>query len=180
MMLMKHSETLETACRSYEEDLVLYYYGEDAETDRNRVEIHIKSCSRCSRFLDDLHKLLPQMAQAKELPPSFWDRYYREMADKLTIQRERSAWWRNAFTPMRFWAVPAFGTVAVAVLALALIFGKGGWNHPAVRTQEKIPQEIMADSKQLEFFNSMDMLESLPVLEALDGPKSDATTSRSS
>jgi hypothetical protein len=180
MAMLERSEKLESACRDFEEDLVLYYYGEGAAEERNRVEAHVKACARCSRFLDDLRKLLPQMAQPKELPPSFWDRYYREMVDKLAIEQQRKFWWRNLFTPMRFWAVPAFGTVAIAVLAIALIFGKDGWRQNSNRVKETIPQEIMADSKQLEFFNSMDMLESLPFLEALDGTKKEATDSRSS
>ena len=69
--MMGRSGKLETACRDFEEDLVLYYYGEGSEAERSRVESHVKACSRCSRFLDDLRKLLPQIARPEELPQSF-------------------------------------------------------------------------------------------------------------
>ena len=177
---MAHADKLESACRDFEEDLVLYYYGEGAEAERSRVENHFKACSRCSRFLSDLRKLLPQMAQPSEMPDSFWNDYYREMVDKLTAQRERNLWWKNLFAPMRLWIMPAFGTAAVAVLAVGLVLGKGGWTFQSGRPQQKIPQEILTDVRQLEFFNSMDMLESLRLLERLDGTKTESTGSQNS
>jgi hypothetical protein len=178
--MMAHADKLESACRDFEEDLVLYYYGEGAEAERSRVENHFKACSRCSRFLGDLRKLLPQMAQPREMPDSFWNDYYREMVDKLTAQRERNLWWKNFFAPMRLWIIPAFGTAAVAVLAFGLVLGKGGWTFQSSRPQQKIPQEVLTDVRQLEFFNSMDMLESLRFLERLDGTKTESTGSQNS
>jgi anti-sigma factor RsiW len=177
--MIGHSRNLEPACREFEEDLVLYYYGEGSEAERSRVENHANSCSRCSRFLSDLHKLLPRMSQPTELPQSFWDNYHREMVDKLAVQRERNIWWRNFFAPARLWVLPAFGTAAVAVLAIALVLGKGGSSFQPNRTQQNLPPEILTDAKQLEFFNSMDMLESLHLLEALDGSKTDPASQRS-
>jgi hypothetical protein len=177
--MMGHSRKLETACRDFEADLVLYYYGEGSEAERSRVENHAIRCSRCSRFLNDLGKLLPQMARPKELPQSFWDNYYREMVGKLAAQRERNAWWQGFFAPIHAWLLPAFGTAAVAVLAVALVVGKGGFSLHPNRAQQNLPQEILTDAKQLEFFNSMDMLESLHLLEALDSPKTEATSQSS-
>jgi len=169
--MIERKQTLETACRDFEEDLVLYYYGDDSEAERGRVEVHIRTCVRCQRFLDDLRRLLPQMAQPESLPQSFWDGYYRETVAKIAAQRDRSSWWRNFLAPMRAWALPVLATASVAVLAVGLLIGKGGWNPQAVRPRANIPQEILTDASQLEFFNSMDMIESLPALEALDGGK---------
>ena len=168
---MERKPTLENACWEFEEDLVLYYYGDGSERERSRVEVHVQSCARCGRFLDDLRRVLPQMAQPESLPQSFWDGYYRETVAKLAAQRERSSWWRNLLTPMRAWAVPVFATAAVAVLAIALVVGKGAWNFQSAGSRANIPQEVLTDAGQLEFFNSMDIIESLSVLEALDGGK---------
>jgi hypothetical protein len=178
--MMGRADKLENACRDFEEDLVLYYYGEGAETERSRVEGHFKACSRCSRFLGDLRRLLPQMAQPSEMPESFWNNYYREMVDKLAVQRARSAWWKSLFAPVRVWMIPAFGTVAVAVLAIGLVIEKGDWTFHSSGTQQSIPKEVLTDDRQLEFFNSMDMLESLRVLEALDGSKPESGGSQNS
>ena len=177
---MGRVDKLENACRDFEEDLVLYYYGEGSETERSRVEGHFKACSRCSRFLGDLRRLLPQMVQPQEMPESFWNNYYQEMVDKLAVQRARGAWWKTLLAPVRVWMIPAFGTAAVAVLAIGLVLGKGGWTFQSSRPQQNIPQEVLTDTKQLEFFNSMDMLESLRLLEALDGTKPESRSSQNS
>jgi hypothetical protein len=168
---------LEPACSVFEEDLVLYYYGDGSAEDRCRVETHIGGCARCQRFLQDLKVLLPQIAKPTELPPTFWDNYYREMTEKLSVERERKAWWRSWFAPMNIWLVPAFGTVAMAVLAFALVIGKGHWQGETKNIDEAIPQEVIADGKQLEFFDSLDMLEALRAQEQNQGTSNQATAS---
>lgn len=175
--MKKHMEPLATMCKELEEDLVLHYYGEDADAERCRLEQHLSGCVGCRRFLDDLHKLLPQMATPKDLPQSFWDNYYRETVAKLAVQQERKHWWRNLFAPMRTWMVPAFGTAAVAAIAFGVILGTGNFNFLTGKSQLRIPQEVIADSNQLEFFESLDMLESLSALEGGETTKAEANTS---
>jgi putative zinc finger protein len=177
---MKTTLKLPNACKDFEEDLVLYYYGETNDAEKHRVAEHLSACARCQGFLDDLHRLLPQMARTEDLPQSFWDDYYRETVAKLSQQEERKYWWRALFTPMRVWMVPAFGTVAMAILVIGLLFGKGDLNLFMHRPLEKIPQEILADENQLQFFESMDLLESLGKLEIQDEHGSDSTNTQSS
>jgi len=171
MVMTERGDTLRTACKDFEEDLVLYYYGDGSAAERSRVEGHLQGCSSCQEFLDDLRKLLPKMAKPSELPPTFWDNYYNEMVQKLAVYEERHAWWKSWFAPMRGWMLPAFGTAAVAALAIGLVIGRGHWHYPFSQTQERIPQEILADTNQLEFFESMDLLENLSSLETQDGSK---------
>jgi hypothetical protein len=171
-MVMKVTrDTLPTACTDFEEDLVLHYYGDGSVAERNRVEAHLQECAPCRAFLEDLRKLLPQMAKPNDLPQSFWDNYYRETLEKIASLEERKFWWRNLFAPVRAWMLPAFGTAAVAVLAVALVLTKGHWNFSVKQPGESIPQEILIDTNQLEFFRSMDMLEALSKLETLEGTK---------
>jgi len=177
---MKNRAPLETACKQYEEDLVLHYYGENSDDERRRVQDHLIACRPCRRFTDDLRRLLPQIADAEEMPQTFWDDYYRETLSKLAEHEERKYWWRSLFQPMRTWMVPAFGTAAVAVLVVGLMFGKGNLRLFVEPPPERIPQEILADKNQLEFFESMDMLEALGKLENQDDPNTDATNSDSS
>jgi hypothetical protein len=172
---MKVSTPLEGACKQYEEDLVLHYYGDIAEGEQVRIERHLAECDPCRRFLADLRSLLPQITRSEELPRSFWDSYYRETLAKLAAHDEKKFWWRSWFVPVRGWMMPAFGTLTAAVLVIGLMFGKDNLKLFVDPKMEKIPQEIMADQNQLEFFKSMDMLEALDNLEAQDEPKSDAT-----
>ena len=169
--MKEQSDTLRTACKDFEEDLVLYYYGDSSESERIRVQDHLQTCSSCREFLEDLRKLLPQMAKPSELPAAFWDNYYDEMVQKLAAHEERRAWWKNWFVPIRTWMVPAFGTAVVAALAIGLVISRGNWDYPFSQTQVQIPQEILSDTNQLEFFKSMDMLETLSSLEGQDGTK---------
>jgi hypothetical protein len=169
-------KALETMCKELEEDLVLYYYGEIADNEKRRLEQHIDKCVGCGRFIEDLHRLLPQMAVPEELPQSFWDNYYRETVAKLAQQREQKFYWRNLFAPMRMWIIPAFGTAVVAALAFGVVLSKGNLYSLYNQPQEIIPREIVTDTEQLEFFRSLDMLESLSVLEGLETSRAEAHT----
>ena len=177
---MKKNSPLSGACKKYEEDLVLYYYGESSAEDGYRVERHLSECLDCRRFVDDLRGLLPQMAKMQELPQTFWDSYYRETVAKLNQRAERNDWWRNLLAPMKTWLVPAFGTAAVVVLALGLLFGRGSSPLFIDGSSADLPEEIIADANQLEFFNSLDMLESLGQIEEQDGGRVNPKSDRSS
>ncbi len=177
---MTKNSPLSGACKKYEEDLVLYYYAEGSAADSQRVEQHLSECLACRRFVDDLSGLLPQMAKSQELPQTFWDSYYRETVVKLRERKAENHCWRNFFTPRKTWLVPAFGTAVVAVLALGLLFAKGSLPLLIDGTSAKLPEAIIADANQLEFFRSLDMLESLSQLEEHDGGRAKPKSDRSS
>ena len=176
---MKQRAPLQSACKSFEEDLVLYYYGETDEVEQRRVQQHLSQCVSCQGFLDDLRRWLPQIAKSEPMAPAFWDDYYRETVTKLARQEERKHWWRALLAPRPMWMVPAFGTVGVAILVVGLLFGKGNLSSFIQRPAERIPQEILADENQLQFFESMDLLESLGKLEAQDEQKPEALSPQS-
>ena len=77
---------------------------------------------------------------------------------------------------MRMWMIPAFGTAVVAALAFGVVLSKGNLNSLYNQPQEIIPREIVTDTEQLEFFRSLDMLESLSVLEGLETSRAEAHT----
>jgi hypothetical protein len=176
---MKARAPLASACKQYEEDLVLHYYGETSHDERSKIENHLADCMSCKSFLDDLRRLLPQITQTEKMPQSFWDNYYRQTVAKLADYDERKFSWRAFFAPMRMWMVPAFGTVVAAVLVVGLMFGKDNIRLFVEPRAERIPQEIIADKNQLEFFESMEIIEALGKLEAQDEPKTDVTPSES-
>jgi len=168
---------LEGACKDYEEDLVLYYYGDCGAAERATIEKHLVQCLRCGKFVDDLGRVLPQMAPKPELPQAFWDSYFRETMAKLEEQTERQSWWRRWLAPMNGWLVPALGTAAVAVLAIVLVLEKREVATTIDAASSTIPAEVLVDSNQLEFFKSLDILESLSTLEAQDSVKPEPKTS---
>jgi hypothetical protein len=177
---MTRNALLETACKNFEEDLVLYYYGETSDAEGRRIERHLSDCQSCGRFVGDLRRLLPQMAPSEEISQSFWDSYYRETLAKLAQQEERKYWWRNLLAPMKVWMLPAFGTVAVAALAIGLVLGKGDSQRFSERPSDTIPQEILADANQLEFFESLDMFVWLSKIKEQDEQKAEPKANQSS
>ncbi len=171
-------EPLAGACKQYEEDLVLYYYGETGASEGVATERHLAQCPPCAKFVADLGRLLPQMAPKPELSQQFWDNYFRETVAKLDAQAERQNWWRRGTAPLNGWLVPAFGTMAVALLAFVLVLEKGYLPSATDSTATNIPAEVLVDSNQLEFFKSLDILESLSKLEEQDGAKLERKNSK--
>jgi hypothetical protein len=169
---------LEGACKGYEEDLVLYYYAETGANARAAIEQHLALCLHCRKFVDDLGRVLPQMTPKPELPQMFWDNYFRETVAKLDEQSARQHWWRRWFAPVNGWLVPAFGTVAIAVFAIVLMLEKGDFKSMTETAPVNIPAEVLVDSNQLEFFKSLEILESLSTLEKQDGAKPEGKTSQ--
>ncbi len=48
---MTSNVPFDSACKSFEEDLVLYYYGEISDTERRPIEQHLSSCQSCQQIL---------------------------------------------------------------------------------------------------------------------------------
>ena len=76
-------------CTNFEQDLVLYYYGECDRKDHLRVETHLEGCGSCRRFLDELCRLLPLTSKLDQPDEAFWDAYSREIHGKLAEVREK-------------------------------------------------------------------------------------------
>ena len=156
-------------CRDLEEDLVLYYYCELAESDRHRCEAHLKDCESCRATLAAMSKLLPMTAAHDEPPPAFWDNYSREVRQKLDLAAERKTWWRSLaglFAPI---PMPALATAAMLLLALALTFGKGLWQPSTPAPDDEAFMEVLPMAEQLDFFSDMELLDNLELLETLGG-----------
>ena len=113
------------ACAAREPDLVLYYYG-DLESDaRTGMETHLRDCAGCRSYLEELRSLLPGIAAADEPPEPFWDRYRREMRQKLDDAAETKSWWQRLGTLVQPWPIPAIATAAMVALALAVTLQSG-------------------------------------------------------
>ncbi len=163
---MANTTSTQTACKEYEEDLVLYYYGECSGKESERIQAHVKGCAPCSRFLDELRALLPLTVKIDEPSQPFWDSYSREVRQRLAAPGERTSWWEGIFSFLRPWRVPALATAMVFILALTLTLTKGTWRTRGdVPPKEETLLEVLPMAENLEFFKSMDFLDSLDLLE---------------
>ena len=173
--MVEHKDSFRQACKDFEEDLVLYYYGESREPEAHRVEEHLKECASCERFLEELRAYLPLTGEPQDPPQAFWNSYYRELKEKLAAQDERAPWWRRLFVLSHPWSVPALGTAVALIFALTLTFGKGIGRFKISSIQDEVPPEIRAAADNIDFFETMDLLESIELLEALEQTRSAPT-----
>ncbi len=158
-------------CENFEQDLVLYYYGECGRKDRLRVETHLEGCGSCRRFLEELRQLLPLTSKLDEPDEAFWDAYSREIHGKLAEIREKPFWWNKLLTFIHPWPVPALATALILVVALTLTFTKGMWRSQGTPPEEMTLLEILPVAENLEFFKAMEVLDALDLLEDVGGGK---------
>jgi anti-sigma factor RsiW len=168
--MAQHNKATDTACKPFEEDLVLYYYGELGGDERAAVESHLPVCQPCRLYLKELESILPLTVKPDAPPQSFWDDYSREMRRKLAEASERRSWWQSLALFSRPWAIPASATAVVALLALTLTFGKGFWTSKEVPRDDEAFMEILPMAESLEFFETMEVLDTMDLLENMRIP----------
>jgi anti-sigma factor RsiW len=166
----QHDEAVTIACKLFEEDLVLYYYGELRGDERAAVEGHLPACESCRLYLKELESILPLAVKPDAPPQAFWDDYSREMRHKLAEAGERRSWWRSLALFLQPWAIPASATAIVAALALTFTFGKGLWSSKEVSQEDQAVVEILPMAENLEFFKTMEVLDAMDFLENMRGP----------
>ena len=156
-------------CPEQEENLVLLHYGDLGALETNAVRAHTESCAACAGYLKDLRALLPLTVEAAEPAPAFWSDYSRELRRKIDAAAESKSWTQRIadfFQPR--WA-PVFATAVMITLAVTFTLGRGVWG-PGEREQEEAALfEILPVAENLEFFNAMDVLDHLDVLESMGG-----------
>lgn len=157
---------LQRSCKEFEEDLVLYHYGECGPAEQGRIEKHLEDCGGCNRFLADLSRLLPLTVKPDEPPEPFWASYSGEMRAKLTAAEQRGAWREALVSLLPPWRVPALAAALVLILALTLTLSKRAWRAPDLSSEEEAMMEILPMAENLEFFRAMELLDSLDFLEA--------------
>jgi hypothetical protein len=157
-----------SACKEFEERLVLHYFDDCPPQEAGQVERHLGQCAACRRFLEDLRGILPKTRRLKEMPRGYWDDYYAEMIDKLDGADRRSSWRLKWLDSLRPWTVPAVATAAAVILTLTLAFTRGLRWMSEGPPKDRVPGEILSDPGRLEFFSAMDLLESLTFLESLE------------
>jgi hypothetical protein len=157
---------LSTPCRKFEEDLVLFHYGDLRGPERDALQSHVSGCAGCSGFLKELGKLLPLMVKNDEPGQTFWDDYSRELRHKLAAAAENRPWWQS-FTIFQPRMISAAAAAAVVVVALVLTLGRGIWPTRDVPHDDAAMMEALPLAENLEFFKAMDVLDDLDLLESM-------------
>ena len=167
--MMRREKLPQGGCKKFEADLVLYYYHECRDPERQRLEAHLSGCNGCAAFLAGLKSVLPLTVESDDPPASFWERYSREIQAKLSAADQKSSWWGRFVLFLQPWPVPVLATALVLILAVALTFTKGKWRSEEFLAEEEALLEILPLAENLEFFRTMEVLDTMDLLEAGGG-----------
>lgn len=161
-----------TACNEFEQDLVLYHYGELSGDGRDQLASHLRACPACASYLKELAALLPLTVNTDEPGQEFWQNYSREMRHKLADLQEKKSWWQALQTALRPWTLPALA--GTAVIALAVTLNTSNKTTTDVPSADPALMEVLPMAENLELFNNMDVLENIEVLEVMEGSGNEA------
>jgi hypothetical protein len=168
-----NSKSLVSPCAEHEENLVMFHYGDLDSGASATLQAHLGACAPCASYLKGLETLLPLTLETDRPPEVFWTDYNRELRRKLDQASEKKSWMRSLgdfFQPR--W-IPALGTAAAVALALAVTLSRDIWRAQPPSQQEAAIMEMLPVAEHLEFFKTMDVLDSLDLLESM-GAQSNA------
>ena len=161
-----------TACNEFEQDLVLYHYGELTGDSRDQLASHLRACPACASYLKELTTLLPLTVNIDEPGQEFWQNYSREMRHKLADVQEKKSWLQALQAVLRPWTLPALA--GTAVIALAVTLNTSNQTTTDVPSADPALMEVLPMAENLELFNNMDVLENIEVLEVMEGSGNEA------
>jgi hypothetical protein len=171
---MAMSENLSKAgCREFEEDLVLFHYGELDESASENIISHLKSCTACRESFDEMKLLMPMTIIRDEPPETFWSEYSRELRQKIDAVAEKPSWWEQLVSWIRPLPLPALAACAVVLLALTFTVGKKYWDIPDAPGDDDVIA-IMSTSQDLDLIENLELLDALDVLEVMGTDKGKA------
>lgn len=156
---LSHSE-----CREFEEDLVLFHYGELGDLAREKLDSHLKGCTACRYSLDNLKALMPMTITRDQPPETFWSDYSRELRHKLDAVSAKPSWWEELVSWIR--PLPALATGAIVLLALTFTMGKKYWDKPDGPFDDEVAA-IISTSQDLDLLKNLEILDALDVLESM-------------
>lgn len=161
------NKTLGHPCQEMEEDLVLLHYGDLPTAERDLLQNHLGGCAGCADYLKELTTLLHLTVKPDEPPQTFWTDYSRELRHKIAEASETKSWRQRLSHLFQPRLVPVFAAAAMVALALTITFGKGMWRTSDVPQEDAAMLEALPVAENLEFFNTMDVLDDLDLLESM-------------
>lgn len=146
-----------------ERELVPFLRGELGAAERQRVALHLEGCRECRDTVDDVRRILEDLARAVPAPPEIhWGRYRAELTERLEARRAARASWRRWLT----WPVPVAASAALAAALLFVTLGPIGRRGP--QPLELSALEETAIGSRLDLLENFRILERLDLLENLD------------
>ena len=120
------------SCNSFEESIALYVEG-DLDPSRVRaVELHLRSCASCQRFLKELQasQAIVKDLAAESLDPASFDVVRKRVMQEVNRRQARLVWWRFLSPALAQWH-PAWAVSLVVLVVLGFLLQWQLWRKPA-------------------------------------------------
>jgi Putative zinc-finger len=129
-------------CNSFEELIALHVEGDLEFSQAISVELHLKSCTSCQRFLAELRAsqaLVKDLAEESLDPASFNVVRQRVMQVVNRQQAAHPIWWRFLPPALAEWR-PAWAAALVALVALGFLLQWHFWQRPGQSDRVDTPR----------------------------------------
>lgn len=119
------------SCNSLEESIALYVEG-DLDLSRTKsVELHLRTCASCQRFLKELkasQSTVKELA-AESLDPASFNVVRKRVMQEVNRRQARPPWWRFLSPAVAPWR-PSWVATMVVLAALGFLFQWQLWRKP--------------------------------------------------
>ena len=139
-------------CEGYEEDLILYHYGELESEKASVTSAHMESCAACRAYMDELVRLLAAVPADMPGHAARIRAVDRVMAGIAPRRLE----WRRRLVP---------AAIALTALVAAVMFSV---YNPFVTDKPQTPEQMVMAQADPEVLENLDLLKDLNVIEELD------------
>jgi hypothetical protein len=119
-------------CNSFEELIALHAEGDLESSQAISVELHLKSCASCQRFLAELkasQTLVKELAE-ESLDTASFNVVRQRVMQEVNRRQETRVWWRFLSPALAEWR-PAWAAALVALVALGFLLQWQLWQRPA-------------------------------------------------
>lgn len=119
------------SCNSRQESIALYVEGDLDPSRTKNVELHLRSCASCRRFLKELEasqSMVKELA-AESLDPASFNVVRKRVMQEVNRRQARPPWWRFLSPAVAPWR-PAWVATMVVFAALGFLFQWLLWRNP--------------------------------------------------
>jgi hypothetical protein len=128
-------------CNSFEELIALHIEGDLDSSRAGSVELHLKSCASCRRFLAELkasQALVKDLAE-ESLDAASFNVVRQRVMQEVNRRQETRVWWRFLPPALAEWR-PAWAAALIALVALGFLLQWQLWQKPGRSDRADAPR----------------------------------------
>jgi Putative zinc-finger len=128
------------SCNSFEEWIALYVEGDLDPSRVRNVELHLKSCTSCQRFVKELQasQAMVKDLAAESLDPASFNVVRKRVMQEVNRRQARPVWWRFLSPAVAQWH-PAWAVSLAVLVALGFLLQWQLWRKPVGSDRSDAP-----------------------------------------